>query len=410
MNDLTKIDEKDLKKIKTLHVMLKMPIWVLDGETNEILKSYTSIYKYPIFYAFKKKMMSYDKITFYSGILNEIFLSFRYKNVKILMGAFRINNVSKKDFCLVYQNMTEENKKKLTEEECWKYYAALPVYPLGDIKEYLSLLGFLFDMDLENCYSDKLYEQVSKNQLELQKKRDMDNYYERFRIERYTLYYENKIMNLVSHGDLEELKKGLSELGTSVLPLLTSNSLKTEKNYTILILGKLSSLAIQMGKDVLPIIQLRNYYIRKLEQQTDFLGVLSVRDSAIIHFTKELHGISGYAKSSLMQCVLQYINLKIYENVKIGKLAEQFYLSESSLRRKFKEEIGMSVSEYMHHRKIEEAKMMIQSGIPIGEIAKKLGFYDFSHFYRTFKKYSGMTPQHFRDMIHISEIPPEQEL
>ena len=93
MNDLTKIDEKDLKKIKTLHVMLKMPIWVLDGETNEILKSYTSIYKYPIFYAFKKKMMSYDKITFYSGILNEIFLSFRYKNVKILMGACGVNNV-----------------------------------------------------------------------------------------------------------------------------------------------------------------------------------------------------------------------------------------------------------------------------------------------------------------------------
>ena len=359
MNDLTKIDEKDLKKIKTLHVMLKMPIWVLDGETNEILKSYTSIYQYPIFYAFKKKLTSYEQITFYSGILNEIFLSFRYKEVKIFMGAFRINNVSQKDFCLVYQNMAEENKKKLTEEECWKYYSALPVYPLGDVKEYISLLGFLFDMKLEDCYSDKLHEQVSKNQLELQKKKDMANYYERFRIERYTFYYENRIMNLVSHGDLAELKKGLAELGTSVLPILTSNSLKTEKNYTILILGKLSSLAIQMGKDVLPIIQLRNYYIRKLEQQTDFLGVLSVRDSAIIHFTKELHGISGYAKSSLMQCVLQYINLKIYENIKIGKLAEQFYLSESSLRRKFKEEIGMSVSEYMHHRKIEEAKMML---------------------------------------------------
>jgi YesN/AraC family two-component response regulator len=26
-----------------------------------------------------------------------------------------------------------------------------------------------------------------------------------------------------------------------------------------------------------------------------------------------------------------------------------------------------------------------------------LSFYDLSHYYRTFKKYTGMTPQYFRD-------------
>lgn len=97
-------------------------------------------------------------------------------------------------------------------------------------------------------------------------------------------------MNLVSQGDLEKLKSGLAELGTSVFPILTSSSLQTEKNYTITILEKLSSLAIQMGKDILSVIKLRNYYIRKLEKQEDFMGVLVTRDSAIIHFTKELHG------------------------------------------------------------------------------------------------------------------------
>lgn len=191
-------------------------------------------------------------------------------------------------------------------------------------------------------------------------------------------------MNLVSQGDLEKLKSGLAELGTSVFPILTSSSLQTEKNYTITILEKLSSLAIQMGKDILSVIKLRNYYIRKLEKQEDFMGGLVTRDSAIIHFTKELHGVSVRAKSSLIQCVLQYINLKIYDSIKISKLAEQFYLSESSLRRKFKEEVGMSVNEYINHRKIEESKMMLQSGIPIGEISKRLSFYDLSHFYKTF--------------------------
>ena len=42
------LDERDLKKIKSLHVMLKMPIWILEKETNKVLKSYESIYKHAL--------------------------------------------------------------------------------------------------------------------------------------------------------------------------------------------------------------------------------------------------------------------------------------------------------------------------------------------------------------------------
>ena len=94
---------------------------------------------------------------FYSGILNEIFLCLWYKDIKIVIGAFRINNVTRADFSHVYNNMDDENKKNLSETECWEYYEALPVYPLGDIRDYLILLGFLFDMDLEDIYSEGLH-------------------------------------------------------------------------------------------------------------------------------------------------------------------------------------------------------------------------------------------------------------
>ena len=73
------LDERDLKKIKSLHVMLKMPIWILEKETNKVLKSYESIYKHPISYGFKEKNISEETVQFYSGILNEIFLWKRRK-------------------------------------------------------------------------------------------------------------------------------------------------------------------------------------------------------------------------------------------------------------------------------------------------------------------------------------------
>ena len=120
-------------------------------------------------------------------------------------------------------------------------------------------------------------------------------------------------------------------------------------------------------------------------------------------FTEELHGVSNQARTSLIRCVLQYINLKIYDNIKVTELAKQFYLSESALRSRFKEEIGVPINEYVNKRKIEESKMMIWSGIPAGEIARRLSFYDLSHYYRTFKKYTGVTPQQFRDTNIIGQ-------
>ena len=90
------LSEQDLKKIKSLHVMLKMPIWILERETNRVLKSYKSIYKHPISYEFKEKNISDEVVRFYSGMLNEIFLCLWYQDVRIVIGAFRINNVRKR--------------------------------------------------------------------------------------------------------------------------------------------------------------------------------------------------------------------------------------------------------------------------------------------------------------------------
>ena len=100
------LTEQDLKKIKALHVMIKMPVWIVAGDTGEVLKKYVSIYRQPISYEFRRKDVSGDLIRFYSGALNEIFLGIRYKEVQIVIGAFRINNVTKRAFSLVYDNLS----------------------------------------------------------------------------------------------------------------------------------------------------------------------------------------------------------------------------------------------------------------------------------------------------------------
>ena len=83
-----------------------------------------------------------------------------------------------------------------------------------------------------------MHEQVAKNKLELEKKPSEEEVYDTFRVERYTFYYENKIMNLVSQGDIQLLKSGLTELGTSVLPNFNEQFFKDGKKTILLLFWK----------------------------------------------------------------------------------------------------------------------------------------------------------------------------
>ncbi len=164
-------------------------------------------------------------------------------------------------------------------------------------------------------------------------------------------------------------------------------------------------MAIHAGKDILDAIRLRDFYIKKLEIQTTLIEVLAIRElCAIIHFTKELHGLSDKKYSPLIISVIQYINLKIYDSFKIPQLAKHFFMSESALRRRFKSEVGINITEYVNKRKITIAKVFLGTEMPISEISKKLGFFDASHFHRIFKSFEGITPKQFqtrsKDIIH----------
>ena len=94
-------------------------------------------------------------------------------------------------------------------------------------------------------------------------------------------------------------------------------------------------MAIHVVKDIIDTIRLRDFYIRKVESQKNLAQILAVRDSAIIHFAKELHEFSNVKYSPLTLYMIQYINLKVYDSFKTTELAKHFLcLKVSSINRK----------------------------------------------------------------------------
>ena len=91
------LTDKDLKKVKALHVTTKIPIYISDLKFNRI-RTYCSDTQYHFSYDFSHHQIPQKHIWFDYGLFHEIFISFRYKDSIVTMGSFLTGRILKSQF------------------------------------------------------------------------------------------------------------------------------------------------------------------------------------------------------------------------------------------------------------------------------------------------------------------------
>lgn len=132
--------------------------------------------------------------------------------------------------------------------------------------------------------------------------------------------------------------------------------------------------------DPLRTVNLHNLILRVL---LDFL--------ALTEPVSSVHGGTGIGSA-----------IKLIENsaasVTLAEMAKAAGMSESTLKTRFKKETGLPPVEYATRRRIETARRLLHaSPSSITEVAHELGFSSSQHFATVFRRYTGVTPQEFRD-------------
>ena len=90
--------------------------------------------------------------------------------------------------------------------------------------------------------------------------------------------------------------------------------------------------------------------------------------------------------------VIKYLNENFLRNISLDKLARKFFVSKYYLCRAFKKHNGISVHGYINKKRIMYAKSLIESGESASGAAYKVGFGDYSAFYRAYVKITGKAP------------------
>lgn len=84
-------------------------------------------------------------------------------------------------------------------------------------------------------------------------------------------------------------------------------------------------------------------------------------------------------------------------SISLSKVADTVGVHETHLCREFRRHYRCTVGEYIRRLRVEYAcHELSTSSVPIVDIALSAGFTDQSHFARTFKRHTGMSPADYR--------------
>ncbi|MEW9049987.1 MAG: helix-turn-helix domain-containing protein [Neobacillus sp.] len=95
---------------------------------------------------------------------------------------------------------------------------------------------------------------------------------------------------------------------------------------------------------------------------------------------------------------------RMQESVRVEDLARTVGLSASRLAHLFKENTGESIVEAFNRMRIQQAALLLaHTNRNASEAAHDVGFQNYNHFTRQFRKYIGMTPSEFSRSLRSKE-------
>ncbi len=142
------------------------------------------------------------------------------------------------------------------------------------------------------------------------------------------------------------------------------------------------------------------------ELQSDRFGkhaqaTLCVND-LVLHLNRliydQKHPKKAREELALYQNLCAFIEDHLDEDLSLDRLASEFYVSKYHISHVFKENLGISIHQYITRKRLSLCREAILGNMSITEAYQSFGFGDYSSFFRAFKKEYGISPKECQDM------------
>ena len=212
----------------------------------------------------------------------------------------------------------------------------------------------------------------------------------------YPLKSEQELMGKVKIGDRTGAKEILNSILGKIL-FKTIGDLGILKARLLELLSILSRSAVEGGVDINIMLEKNLGYVNKVMQIDNQEDLCAWISTALNEFIELVYSSQDARKVTQIRPAINYIDANYDKPITLAEIARASHLSVSRLAHLFKEQMDISIIDYLTSVRIERAKqLLLATEQNCTEICFQVGYNNQSYFNRTFKELVGMTPRQFR--------------
>ncbi len=147
-------------------------------------------------------------------------------------------------------------------------------------------------------------------------------------------------------------------------------------------------------------LMLQMPYLKGFERMLHFFKMMDIIGRSETNnnlASKEYLKMRFTTRNKRIATIHEYFMNNYREEIDLGRLAALVNMAEGSLCRFFKQNMAMTIFEYLNKIKVEFAcKLLMDPDLSILDVCMDSGFNNLSHFNKQFKKITGVPPKEYR--------------
>lgn len=209
----------------------------------------------------------------------------------------------------------------------------------------------------------------------------------------------------ICNGDMENVRKKLTEAEHMLTRHLSDNPIRNAQYHLVITASAISKACIQNGMGHDEAYTLADIYIRKADKCETYDQIAELFQELHLDFTERMQEIRKQHVISLhVRKCIDYIYENLGKKLTVNELSTYCGLHPSYMSELFYSETGVHLKRFVLEAKIDTAQNLLKySDLSYLDISVSLGFSSQSAFIYAFRKITDTTPKKYRDQYYISK-------
>lgn len=209
---------------------------------------------------------------------------------------------------------------------------------------------------------------------------------------------EQKLLQSLSRGLIQEATIALGTINGQIRATLAKDQVRSLKNSLIGTCTLFTRAIITGGVHPENAFDLSDVFILQIEETNDVVSLKELEYEMLYSFLETLNNEKKPSYNAIVNKTILFIHNEILNHLSLEHIASNVKVHPYYLSKLFKEQVGITITEYITRKRIEDSKyFLLHSELPILNIAIVLGFCNQSYYTKLFKSYNEITPLQFRN-------------